>query len=500
MKRYLQTGPLFLLLLPVFFLLHLLTDYFRVLYFSHLHIPETYWYLGAGLILFLFFSSKKPLIRRLALFAFLLEFIFFFFGPIHGFLEENAGFLGKYTVMLASLFVLCVVAAFLLIRSHKPFYNTFQYLNIVLLTLVGYEIVLVTLLYATDGRIKRLTKNYPISDSFKQCDTCVNPDIYFLVFDMYANSKVLKSFWNYDNHELDSFLDSTGFYYARNSTSNYNYTVFSIGSTMNMDYQEKDLKYTNAFRSSRQLSQFEDNELFRILKKQGYQFYNYSWFHFNDAPTRVAPFVLTEPKELIAAQTFWFRFKSDIAWNFSMFRKKKPAGSGLTPFFIQECEDNLSRIRVSHKGIKEVASVSNNKPVFLYAHFLMPHAPFLFDSVGNVKPQLDWLSTKHEDYLSQLKYTNKVIIDLCNTILKENTRPKIIIVQSDHGYRNYNSKDKLSSAVEFENLNAFYFSDKRYSSLYDSISAVNTFRVILNNYFNYSLPLLKDTSFYMRLR
>src|SRR5262249_26446710 len=151
--------------------------------------------------------------------------------------------------------------------------------------------------------------------NYKKCDTCTKPDIYFLVFDMYANSSVLKSFWNYDNSELENFLDSNGFYRVKNSTSNYNYTVFSMGSTLNMDYQEKDLKYTNAFRSSGQLSQFEDNELFRILKKEGYDLYNYSWFHFVDAPARIAPFVLTAPKELIAAQTFWFRFRSDIAWN-----------------------------------------------------------------------------------------------------------------------------------------------------------------------------------------
>jgi hypothetical protein len=317
---------------------------------------------------------------------------------------------------------------------------------------------------------------------------------------MYANSKVLKSFWNYDNHQLENFFDSSGFYYAKNSTSNYNYTVFSIGSTLNMDYQEKDLKYTNAFRSSGQLSQFEDNELFRILKKQGYEFQNFSWFHFNDAPTKVAPFVLTEPKDLVGAQTLLFRFRSDVAWNFKIFRTKRAPTDALTPFFLKECEDNLSRIRESYIGIKRLSSKISDKPLFLYAHFLMPHAPFLFDSTGNVKPEIQWLSTKHEDYLEQLKYTNKMIIDLCSTLMQEAKRPRIIIVQSDHGYRNFNSKDGLSKDVEFQNLSAFYFPQKNYGVLYDSISAVNTFRALIKSQFNYDVPLLKDTSFYMRLR
>ncbi|MGB8191267.1 MAG: sulfatase-like hydrolase/transferase, partial [Chitinophagaceae bacterium] len=466
MKRTLQRFPLFLILLPVFFLLHLLTDYFRVLNPHQLLIPETFWYLGVSAALFAFFSIKKPLIRRLTLLAFFVQFIFFFFGPIHGFFEENIPFIGKYTVMICVIGIVILLLGFFLVRTRQPFYNTYQYLNIVLIIFVAYEIVLITLLNATDGKIKRITKDYPISDNYKTCDTCSNPDIYFLVFDMYANSSVLKSFWNYDNHKLDNFLDSSGFYYARNSTSNYNYTVFSMGSTLNMDYQEKGLKYTNAFRSSGQLSQFEDNELFRILKKQGYKFYNYSWFHFNDAPARIAPFVLTEPRELIAAQTFWFRFRSDIAWNFKIFQGKKPIEKKLTPFFLKECTDNLSRITESYAAIKKLSAEPQEKPLFLYAHFLMPHAPFLFDSAGNLKPQIEWMSVKHEDYLEQLKYTNTVITDLCTRLMKEAKRPRVIIVQSDHGYRNYNSKDNLTPDVEFQNLNAFYFPDKDYKRLY----------------------------------
>lgn len=501
MKRFLQRSPLFLVLLPVFFLTHLLTDYFRVLYFHHLFISETFWYLFISILLFIAFSTtRKPLVRRLTILVFVLQFLFFFFGPIHGFLEENIPALGKYTVMILALAGFTGLLAIFLVRSKQPFYNTFQYLNIVLLILVGYELILITLLNITDGRVRRITKDYRVSEQYSKCDTCSKPDIYFLVFDMYANSRVLKSFWNYDNTELEQFLDRSGFYQAKKSTSNYNYTVFSMGSTLNLDYQEKDLKYTNAFRSSGQLSQFEDNELFRILKKEGYKIHNYSWFHFIDAPAKIAPFVLTEPKELIAAQTFWFRFRSDIAWNFKLFQQKRAEEEKLTPFFLKECEDNLSRVRDSYKGIKELSAQTQPTPVFLYAHFLMPHAPFLFDSAGNVKPKIEWLSTRHEDYLEQLKYTNGMIMDLCTNLIKDAKRPRIIIVQSDHGYRNYNSKDNLTPDVEFQNFSAFYFPGQRYGMLYDSISAVNTFRVVLNEYFNYKVPLLKDTSFYMKLK
>jgi hypothetical protein len=299
---------------------------------------------------------------------------------------------------------------------------------------------------------------------------------------------------------LENFFDSSGFYYAKKSRSNYNFTVFSIGSTFNMNYQQKRIKYTNAFRSSREMSQSEDNELFRILKKQGYKLYNYSWFYFNDAPSEVPLFALSEPWELVSSQTFWYRFKKDIAWHFKMFRKTKTVDKRLTPFFLKECEDNLVRTGDSYKGIKRLSANPQPQPIFVYAHFLLPHAPFLFDSTGRVKPKAEWFSLTHQDYLEQLKYTNKLIMDLCTTLQKEARRPRIIIIQSDHGYRNYTKGDNLPPDVELKNLSAFYFPGQQYDQLYDSISNVNTFRVIMSKYFNYNLPSLKDTSFYMLLR
>lgn len=501
MKRFLQNVPLFLLLLPLFFLTHLLTDYFRVLNFRDMFVPESFWYLFISLILFIVcWKSKSATMRRLTLLVFLAQFIFFFFGPIHFFLDDNVPFLGKYTVMLPLIAIFLAAAGFFLWRSRQPFYNTYQYLNILLIVLLAYEVIFVSLLNITDGRIKRLTRDFPISENYKGCDTCMNPDIYFLVFDMYANTSVLKSFWNYDNAQLEKFLDSSGFYNVKNSRSNYNFTVFSIASTLNMQYHVTDLTYTNAFRSSGELNQFEDNELFRILKKQGYKFHNYSWFHFIDAPSVVAPFVITDPQELVAAQTLWFRFKNDIAWNFKMFRRTKTVEERLSPFFLKECTYNLSRIADSYKGVKQVSAQNNTQPVFVYAHFLMPHAPFLYDSTGRVKTQLEWLSLSHQDYLEQLKYANKMMMDLGATLQKEAKRPRVIIIQSDHGYRNYTSKDGLKRDVELKNFSAFYFPGQRYQGLHDSISNVNTFRVLMNNYFDYKLPLLKDTGFYMFLR
>jgi hypothetical protein len=65
----------------------------------------------------------------------------------------------------------------------------------------------------------------------------------------------------------------------------------------------------------------------------------------------------------------------------------------------------------------------------------------------------------------------------------------------DHGYRcpSY----LIMTKNIFANQNAIYFPDQDYHLLYDSISNVNLPRIILNKYFNLSIPLLKDSSIFI---
>ena len=50
---------------------------------------------------------------------------------------------------------------------------------------------------------------------------------------------------------------------------------------------------------------------------------------------------------------------------------------------------------------------------------------------------------------------------LIDSIFKNASRPFVIIIQGDHGYRNY-PLEKVY--LEFENLSAIYFSDENYSA------------------------------------
>lgn len=126
---------------------------------------------------------------------------------------------------------------------------------------------------------------------------------------------------------------------------------------------------------------------------------------------------------------------------------------------------------------------------------MLPHDPYIVDRLGNLKSPEKTIFTKKEDfydaYFEQTQFVTKTISELVVFLKENNKRNTIIIIEGDHGYRptmNY------TTGYTFQNFNAIYFPDQQYKQLYDSISPINTFRVVLNKYFNASLPLHKDSS------
>ena len=91
-----------------------------------------------------------------------------------------------------------------------------------------------------------------------------------------------------------------------------------------------------------------------------------------------------------------------------------------------------------------------------------------------------------EGYLRTIQYINNQIKPIVSTIIQESEIPPIIVIHGDHGYMD-------EKPLRFLILNALYLPDAQ-AELYPEISPVNTYRVILNEYFGLDLPLLKDES------
>ncbi|MFN5664180.1 MAG: hypothetical protein ACK461_03240 [Bacteroidota bacterium] len=310
------------------------------------------------------------------------------------------------------------------------------------------------------------------------------PDIYLIVLDEHMSTEGMKDHFQFDNTKLDSFLTDEGFYIANNSKSNYSQTVFSIASALQMNYFHALTKVTFPDDNPLGIAAMKNNTLITILEKYGYNIRNYSLFDFTNHPTKHFKF--------FEHSAFHFYFSQSLINQINI---------------AYETLNSQRHAKQLYQLIDDALTPANKEtqPRFTYLHLVLPHHPFVFREDGSIRPAKLYHSKKDPDYvknyLQQVAYTRQVIRDMVTTINKSN-RKKIVVLEGDHGLRLpkfnrgnwYEAYQKAGGP--YKNLNAYYFYDKNYTQLYDSISPVNSFRVISNQYLGATCKLLPDTQLF----
>lgn len=450
-------------------------------------------------------SLNLLLLRKVdisVVFSFYLLAIFFLFGAFHDFLKSaiKNKFLVSYSFLLPLIFIVTVIFFISLRKRREINPKAMRYFYY----LVGIFAILEVGIFINNIITNRSSENNLTSKTDKPnlTQTCLDkekPDIFFVIFDSYASSKSLKEDFGYDNSKIDSVFGNNHFFVSELSRSNYNMTAFSLCSTMNLDYLEKGVegKVANVKRAMEAMETLKSNALMCFLKQQGYKIENYGCFNFDWAPSQTKPFFFDWYYSQIDDQTLYSRFKRDIAWNFTL--KNIFTGELHIPkWYKTDKAYHIYRNNYNLNGLIRELSVSNDTPRFVYTHLILPHSPFYLDSNGKEISDTALLLKKikiKDGYLAQVKYSNILLKKIIPLVAKLSSRPKVVIIEGDHGFREFGPEVPINKI--FMNMNAYYFSDGDYSQLYDGISPVNSFRVVLNKYFCQSLPMLKDSSFYL---
>lgn len=461
------------------------------------------YYTGLSILFFLLgkiFFKKKD---KAGVWASALLIIFFFWGSTHDFLKAHLSpFFSSYKFLLSLILVLLFFLGARLRRKHSTIQKTNAFLNLLLIILLSTEGL--TSLYKAinkEGKKKNLTY-YNMSlqtPLFSESDS-LKPDIFYIIFDEYASSLSLKHYLNYDNSILDSVLIKNGFYIATGSKSNYNATPFSISSTFSLDYFNLPLEEKKLFPKELLQAQFTLKQAIfpSLLKNQGYSIKNYGLCDVKGQSAPEEPLFNPDIRKILYKETFWGRVKDDILWHIPF----------KIPSFIVPDEEAIKRKNVlrrncnNYKNFLDELSIQTNQPKFVFGHILMPHGRYYLTKKGeerNVYASDDHSDIRDSLYIDQLVYTNTWIESLVSAANKKFSRPRVVIIQGDHGRRDLIPyHPALKREKQFMNLNCFYFSDKNYEMLYDSISSVNTFRIVLNKYFHSNIPLLKDSTIRMQ--
>jgi hypothetical protein len=170
----------------------------------------------------------------------------------------------------------------------------------------------------------------------------------------------------------------------------------------------------------------------------------------------------------------------------------------------------VRRIMSMLEGLPVVA-VKVKSPKFVFAHIICPHPPFVFDKNGPTDKFRDvdispddgskFEATKNyykQGYLAQIEFLNIHIKTVIEKIIRRSKRPPVIILQADHGsgMTYFTDIEKTNLPDRFSILNAYYLPDGGDKILYEGITPVNTFRMILNYYFGTNLQKLPDKNYF----
>jgi hypothetical protein len=326
------------------------------------------------------------------------------------------------------------------------------------------------------------------------------PDIYYMVLDGYGRSDYLAQHYGLDNSDFTGFLEEKGFYVASQSTTNYPITLVSIASTLNSMYWD-DL--------GEQLGEFSDRRFMRemmqrsrvvgALRSAGYRIVAFDT-EYSEAGIGGADVVVRE---------WWYPNAFQIAW-----LQMTPLPDMLETLGYPVLYD-LHRRRVADPldKLPEVAKLAG--PKFVYFHTFFAHPPFVFGPHGERVSSASTYSWDDGDkfmngasgdrdqyingYRQQVLYLNEKLKTRLEELLAQYEQPPIIIIQGDHGPGSrfsLTSLDQTDIPERYSIMNAFLLPDKGRQLLYDSISPVNTFRIVMNTCCGTNYAPLEDKSYY----
>jgi hypothetical protein len=267
---------------------------------------------------------------------------------------------------------------------------------------------------------------------------------------------------------------------------------------LNMDYTPPlDLKQDEVKMYFQCSASILDNSLTRFLKLQNYDIRQYQPVSFGNKDWPGEYFF----KKLITRnylyKTLPGRMYRDLGWQYNNLLQNYFPNYTFSAI-AEKNKKHQHELVLTKELIKNTCSLQKVKPHFIYAHFQLPHEPYIYDSTGHLKPAKKTVGynehEKAEAFMEQVKYANKTIYELVTHIRKFNKKNTIIYITGDHGYRNINGTRPY---MIFDNYSAYYFPDNKYENLYNGISPVNSFRVILNKHFQTNITLLKDSSIFI---
>ncbi len=326
----------------------------------------------------------------------------------------------------------------------------------------------------------------------------VRPDVYYLIFDRYANQRVLSEQYGFDNAPFLNDLRDRGFTVIDDAVSNYPRTTPSLASSLSMGYLDQ-LAAAEGPDSHDwgAMNDLIDRSLVsRTFERLGYRTINIgSWWN----STAYDPGA-DENVSFFPNDEFTYVFRDTTMWpTFAHYTGISPPNGF-----------NRDIWEATPKQFDAVAAVAADpRPTFTFGHFLVPHPPYVFRADG--RPTFEYPRQPIDvAYIEQVKYANARIEELLDRIMasSQSGQEPIIVIQADEGpyppglvadEDHYDFFEATQPDLERKQmiLNALYF-PAHAGDIPEDLTPVNTFRLILSGYFGADLPMLPNHEYVLR--
>lgn len=316
------------------------------------------------------------------------------------------------------------------------------------------------------------------------------PDIYYIILDGYAQGSVLEDIYDLDNQDFFNFLHESGFTIAEDSHANYPQTILSLTSALNFAYLP-DLLSANPNQYSRAplMPLLGESRLVRFLRGQGYRIVALE-SGYESTDLRSADIFMPSPLKLSPLEN---QILSTSAARLAVF----------------ELQTGIYRQEIIERFHAAAGLALLEGPKFVFIHLVVPHPPFVFDRQGGLvlPDDLTIADGSHYPrpgavyaarYREQLLYVNTLAEELLRSILTQSAEPPVILLQADHGpgaYLDWESLENSCLRERLSILNAYHLPAANVN-ISANITPVNSFRLVLDAYFDTRLGALPDRSFF----
>jgi hypothetical protein len=327
-------------------------------------------------------------------------------------------------------------------------------------------------------------------------------DIYVIVLDGHANARVLREVFGYDNSAFEDSLRALGFLVPADVRSNYVQTYLSVASLLNAAHVTPLARDAGISSKDHTLPTYlvKQNRTARFLKARGYRYLLFPsawWAATANSPLADEEFDASPGFDLLHELT-----RTEL--RLAVLR------SSLARYVVGIKADQAPMVEHFLRSFDGLARVpADPAPTFAFAHFLIPHIPYLLDAA--CRPLAHQIGDDMEadtpeqraDYIGQVRCADRLVLRLVTELLRHSSPAPVIILVGDHGSRFadvgfYDHPERVSPAFvreRFGAFGAFYLPAGGAREFHEPVTLVNVLGNVLRYYFGADLRRSPDSMY-----